>query len=408
VRVLTDFTLLPQSRRALRFALAVGSAIVAVLLRWVLDPALGHVAFYVTVYIAVAFCALVCGFVPAIVSGLLGFAGIFYWFVDPRNSLTPHSSEVHGFVGFFFVSAVLTALGQATRTKQLRLNSVVADLTLEAEQRQRVQSELRAAHDLLEDRVRERTHELSETLARLESEIQVREQAEERLRHLSLRLMTLQDDERRRIARELHDTAGQTLAAMKMSIALIRQSRGITPDLLLLVDDLNALTDEALQEVRTASYLLHPPLLDEAGIASATRWFVQGFSDRSGIKVICDIPENLDRPSRHCELVLFRVLQESLTNVHRHSEASEAVIRLQQDDDNLALEIADNGKGIPEDRLSRLNDAAAVAGVGLSGMRERVHELGGHFEIHSNSSGTTIRVALPVLHKEPVPATLTL
>src|SRR5262249_33997773 len=157
-----------------------------------------------------------------------------------------------------------------------------------------------------------------------------REHTEERLRHLSLRLMNLQDEERRHIARELHDTCGQTLAAIKMSIALIRKSETHTPESQRLIDDLNSLVDEALREVRTTSYLLHPPLLDEAGIASAARWFVEGFSRRSGIEVRCEIPDKMERPSRLCELVLFRVLQESLTNVHRHSEASVAAIRLER------------------------------------------------------------------------------
>ena len=123
------------------------------------------------------------------------------------------------------------------------------------------------------------------------------------------------------------------------------------------MDDLNALTDAALQEVRTASYLLHPPLLDEAGIASAARWFAEGFAQRSGIDVRCDIPETFERPSRDCELVLFRILQESLTNVHRHSGASAANIRLLRDHHILQLEIADNGKGIAADRLQRFQSS---------------------------------------------------
>src|SRR5581483_8856988 len=162
-----------------------------------------------------------------------------------------------------------------------------------AEDRQRAEAALRKAHDELEQRVIERTSELSQALAQLRSEIGERQQAEAHLRHLSLRLMTLQDEERRRIARDLHDTAGQTLAAIKMSIALIRQIKGAPASIEPLIDDLNALADEALQEVRTTSYLLHPPLLDEAGISSAVRWFVEGFARRSGIDVQCDIPDKM-------------------------------------------------------------------------------------------------------------------
>jgi len=404
VRILTILTPLPRQRVADRYSIAIASAVLAVVLRWFLDPVLGHVAFYVTLYVVVTFCAVVCGFAPAILSGLLGFLGIFYWFVDPRHSLSLlRQSELHAMVGCFLVCAVLIALGEANRRKQLRLNQIIDALTTEARQRNHAEDELRQAHDELEQRVNERTAELSQALATLESEIKVRKQKEDQLRNLSLRLMTLQDEERRRIARELHDSAGQTLAAMKMSIALIRQIDVSRPDLAHLVDDLNALTDEALQEVRTTSYLLHPPLLDEAGIASAARWFVEGFARRSGIQVECDIPERMERPPRDCELVLFRVLQESLTNVHRHSGASAASVRLKRNTDHLELEVGDNGQGIPEDHLRRFNASVGSAGVGITGMRERVRELGGHLEIRSVKNGTTIRVDLPATNPSASP-----
>jgi two-component system, NarL family, sensor kinase len=166
--------------------------------------------------------------------------------------------------------------------------------------------------------------------------------------------MTLQDQERRHIARERHDTAGQTLAAMKMSIALIRQA-GTHPRLPPLIDDLEALVDEALQEDRITSYLFDSPLLDEAGIAPALRRFVEGFARRSGIDVQCDIAERLERPPRDHELVLFRVLQESLTNVHRHSPASAATVHLAGKSGVVQLEITDNRKGISAEHLRRLD-----------------------------------------------------
>ncbi len=408
-RILTILTPLPRHRVIGRYTIAIAAAACAILLRWLLDPLLGHVAFYVTLYIAVTFCAVVCGYAPAIASGLLGFLGIIYWFADPRHSLSViRQSQIHAIVGCFLVSGVLIALGETNRRKQLRLNETIVALTSEAHERQRAEAQLRQARDELEQRVDERTQELSQALARLGSEIRVREQKEERLRQLSVHLMTLQDEERRRIARELHDSAGQTLAAMKMSIALIRQISAARPDLLRLVDDLNALADEALQEVRTTSYLLHPPLLDEAGIASATRWFVEGFSRRSGIPVQCDIPEKMERPPRDCELVLFRVLQESLTNVHRHSGASAATVRLTRDTDQLMLEVDDNGKGIPEERLQRFNASLGTAGVGISGMRERVRELGGRLEIRSLKTGTTISVALPAFQTSTPPPAVSL
>jgi signal transduction histidine kinase len=393
--ILTIFSTIPQRRVMERFTLAVALAALAVLLRWLLDPVLGHVAFYATVYIAAAFCVVVCGPLPAIVTTLLGFFGIFYWFVDPRHSVTVPASEVHAVAGFFLVCGVLILLGDANRRKEMKLNQAVTALTKEAAERLRAEQELQKAHDVLEERVEERTAELSQTLAQLASEVGVRKHAEEQLRYLSVRLMTLQDEERRRFARELHDSAGQTLAAIKMTAALIEQ--GVTKDSRIkeLFDELNALADDAIQEVRTTSYLLHPPLLDEAGIASAARWFVEGFAKRSGIEVNCDVPEKLERPPRDCELVLFRVLQESLTNVHRHSGASAARIKLALHADRLKLEIADNGNGIPPDRLKSL-EAAETAGVGIAGMRERVREMGGRLEIQSGNSGTTVSVILPI------------
>ena len=384
-----------------RYAIAIVAAALAIVLRWLLDPLLGHVAFYVTLYVTVTFCAVVSGVMPAIVSGVLGFLGIIYWFVEPRQSLSlMRQPEIHAMTACLLVCAGLIALGEANRRKQLRLNETLVAVRTEADERQRAEEQLQLAHDELERRVQERTAALSLALSRLQSEVQVREEKEDQLRHLSLHLMTLQDEERRRIARELHDTAGQTLAAMKMSIALIRQVDGGKPELERLVDDLNALADEALQEVRTTSYLLHPPLLDEAGIASAARWFVEGFARRSGIQVDCDIPEKMERPPRDCELVLFRVLQESLTNVHRHSGASAARVCLKRDTGQFELEVGDNGKGIPEERLRRFNSSIGNSGVGISGMRERVRELGGRLEIRSVKNGTTISVALPAITAE--------
>src|SRR5215831_8436951 len=360
---------IPRQFVSRRYSIAVACSLLAVILRWLLDPVLGHVAFYVTIHIVVAYCAIACGYAPAIVTALIGFVGIFYWFVDPRHSLAAfRPSEIHGVVGFFLLTIVLIALGEAVRSKQLRLNHTVDALTREVAEKQQAQQELRAAHDELEQRVEARTRELSQALTRLETEIANRKHSEEQFRHLSLRLMTLQDEERRRIARELHDTCGQTLAAMKMSIALIRQLDNTRPELQALVDDLNALADEALQEVRTTSYLLHPPLLDEAGIASAARWFLEGFSRRSGIDVEVDIPQKMERPGRNCELVLFRVLQEGLTNVHRHAAATAATVRLHHDDGGFHLEIRDNGKGISDDDLRRLESSNNKSGVGISGM----------------------------------------
>jgi signal transduction histidine kinase len=387
-----------------RYAIALTSAVLAIVVRWLLDPVLGHVAFYVTVYAAVAFCALVCGYLPAIVCSLAGFLGVFYWFVDPRYSLSIEApSEIHSVTGFFLVCATLIALGETNRRKQLRLNRTIVALTSEADQRKRVESELHEAHDELERRVDQRTEQLAKALSKLESEIEIRQCAEESLRQLSVRLMTLQDEERRRIARDLHDTAGQTLSAIKMISATIEQVAADTPHILRLLGELNAFADEALQEIRTTSYLLHPPLLDEAGIGSAAQWFVEGFAKRSGIQAEVEIAKEFGRLPRNYELVLFRVLQESLTNVHRHSGASAAAVKLGLENGRIELEISDNGNGISAEQMKRLSETAAANGVGLIGMRERVHELGGWLEIRSASDGTVISVALPLQKTEGTP-----
>ena len=396
-RAVSIFSLLQRSFVANRYGIAIAAAVLSVLLRWCLDPVLGHVSFYTTVYMAVAFCSLVVGWQPAALTALLGFWGIFYWFIDPRHSLSlVRQSEIQGVIGFVLVCVVLIALGEANRKKRLRLDGAVVALTAETNERKRAEKELQRAHDELEQRVKERTSELSQALAHLESEVKVRKQAEDRLRTLSLRLMTLQDDERRHIARDLHDTTSQTLAAIKMTGALLGSAATGMPEVQTLLDDLAALTDEALQEIRTTSYLLHPPLLDETGIASAARWFVEGFAKRSGIQVDCDVPDKMERPPRNCELVLFRVLQESLTNVHRYSGASIARVKLWLDHDHLTFEVSDNGCGIPEEQLQRLLVAGTSGGVGIAGMRERVRELGGQLDIRSNKNGTTVSVSVPV------------
>ncbi len=388
---------LPQVRVIERYVIACAMAVVAVVMRELLDPVLGHVAFYVTVYIAVAFSAIVCGFAPALLSALLGFLGVFYWFVDPRHSLAvDRPAEIHGIVGFSLVCAVLILLGDANRRKQLRLNQSIAELITEAAHRRQAEARLCDAHEQLERRVEERTTELTQALAMLRSEMEIRKEAENQLRNLSVRLMTLQDDERRRIARDLHDTTGQTLSALKMTVAALQYSVNGMPGVARLIGDLNALADEAVKEVRTMSYLLHPPLLDEAGFASAARWFVEGFSKRSNIAIECDIPRHCERLPKECELVLFRVLQESLTNVHRHSGASTASVTLTMHPGRLELQVRDNGSGIEQTKLAQVHEPGRQLGVGIAGMRERVHQLGGHMELQSSKAGTKLSVSLPV------------
>jgi two-component system, NarL family, sensor kinase len=217
------------------------------------------------------------------------------------------------------------------------------------------------------------------------------------LQNLSLRLLKVQDDERRKLARDLHDSTGQTLAALKISVSLLQQAYGPDPSTTGLVSEVIRLADQAIEEIRTTSYLLHPPLLDEVGFACAAEWYVEGFAKRSGINVSLEMAPARERLPMRIEIVLFRVLQESLTNVLRHASAAEARVCFQRQPENLVLEIRDYGRGITAERLSRLRTASAETGVGLSGMRERLHELDGKLEIESDSHGTSLRATVPLL-----------
>jgi len=216
------------------------------------------------------------------------------------------------------------------------------------------------------------------------------------LRNLSQRLLKVQDDERRRVARDLHDSTGQTLAALKMSLVVLEKNLEQNRPTSGVLSEIAALADQALQEIRTTSYLLHPPLLDEAGFTSAAQWYVDGFAKRSGIKVRLEFESQREQLSITTETALFRVLQESLTNVHRHSGASEVSIRFQHQAETVVLEIRDDGHGIPAELLSRLCEPASEIGVGLAGMRERLNELNGKLEIESDAHGTSVRATVPM------------
>lgn len=217
------------------------------------------------------------------------------------------------------------------------------------------------------------------------------------LQILTHRLLKVQDTERRKLARDLHDTFGQTLAALKMAVSQLKKTCKDMSAALPIVSDVEQLADQAIGEIRTMSYLLHPPLLDEIGFASAAEWYIEGFAKRSGINVQAEITKPRERLPRNVEIALFRVLQESLTNVHRHSGASDARIHFQHKGDAVILEIRDFGKGIPEERLRLLvGGVTAETGVGLAGMRERLHELNGRLDIESDGRGTSMRATVPL------------
>jgi CheY-like chemotaxis protein len=223
--------------------------------------------------------------------------------------------------------------------------------------------------------------------------------SEETLRNLSGRLLRLQDEERRRISRDLHDVTGQKLALLSMDLSGILKKKVIAEDedIYRLLQESIGLSNEVNKEIRTLSYVLHPPLLDELGLSSAVKWFTQGFEIRTGIRVSVDIPSSLVRLAPGAEVALFRIVQESLSNVHRYSGSATAYVRGRSDGGEIRLEIGDFGKGINEE--TKITDRASVEplGVGIQGMKERLRQLSGTLEIMSRSGkGTQVTAILPI------------
>ncbi|MGB8414434.1 MAG: PAS domain-containing sensor histidine kinase [Candidatus Binatus sp.] len=238
-------------------------------------------------------------------------------------------------------------------------------------------------------------------------DITARREAEESLRNLSARLLQLQDEERRRIARELHDTTGQSLAALAIHLSAVNERiAGKDPVASDILREALGLSQEASDQTRTLSYLLYPPTLDFSGLKSALEWFADGFTQRSKIKVDLDLALGEERVPQSLETALFRIVQESLTNMYRHSGGTLATVRGRRQGNTVSLEISDNGKGIPPELLASLRGSGGQVGVGIRGMRERARQLGGKLRIRSNDSGTTVMVALPVpeVTKDEYPA----
>ncbi len=259
---------------------------------------------------------------------------------------------------------------------------------------ERAEEALRKAHGDLERQVQERTRELKNTLSAFREEVSVHRKTAEKLRELSLSVLRIQDEERRRVARDLHDTVGQTLTALKITLSTLENAVARYPQILVFFSELNGLADQALREIRTTSYLLHPPLLDEAGFAAAAAWYVDGFNKRSPIQVRLELPEGIRLPGS-VEIVLFRVLQESLTNITKHAGSATVDVLLQLDQNVISLSVRDYGKGISAERLAKMNGSGSDVGVGIAGMRERLKELGGRLEIESNSRGTLLKASIP-------------
>jgi PAS domain S-box-containing protein len=255
-------------------------------------------------------------------------------------------------------------------------------------QRKRIERELRESEEryralasALDTQVRFRTQEL--------------ERRNSDLRDLSGRLLEAQDYERRHIARELHDSAGQTLAALGMTLARISaEARKSSSQFAKDFQHAEEMVQHLSQEIRTTSYLLHPPLLDESGISSALNWYVQGLAERGSLAIELKVPDNLGRLPPEMELLIFRLVQECLTNVHRHSESKTAQIRIERDENHVHVEVEDQGRGMSPERLAEIQSHGT--GVGIRGMRERVRHFSGDLVIESSKSGTKVCATLPL------------
>ena len=223
------------------------------------------------------------------------------------------------------------------------------------------------------------------------------------LHRLSARLLRVQEEERRRLSRELHDSTGQTLTALKIQVAKLESSLEDKERALQAIAEINSAADQALQEIRTAAYLLYPPLLDESGFVPAAQWYVEGLTKRSNLQVRLYLAPTSRLP-RAAETALFRVLQESLTNVYRHSASQVVDVRLRVDAELITLEVRDYGKGISSERLEQFNRTGCGVGVGLAGMRERIEDLRGRLEIISDQTGTLVRAVLPKTDRSLVPS----
>jgi signal transduction histidine kinase len=242
----------------------------------------------------------------------------------------------------------------------------------------------------LELRVQSRTAELQSKNVQLLEEIRKREGAEISLRTLTSQLLLIRDEERRRVAHELHESTAQVLATIAINLSLLEEPEEhmARRDQKLIAQSAR-LVDQLLGEVRQLSDLLHPPTLDEVGLSSAILWYTERFAHRNNIKVTVEVPEDLGRFSSGHELAAFRVVQESLANVQRHSGSTTAIVRLRKSEDHFCVEVSDQGKGMR-------SESALAPGVGISGMRERVRQLGGLLSLHSDSNGTTVTAELPL------------
>jgi signal transduction histidine kinase len=325
-----------------------------------LKPLLGGGVSCIAFFPAMAFAGWYCGVGPSILATVLTLLGVKYWFFPPIYPVSISAMQAIGLATILVAVAIVVFMGETRR---------------------RENDALRREQGELEEKVRQRTAEL--------------DTANRGLRELTGRLMQSQDDERRRIARELHDSVGQTLAALSMNLAKVETDIERLNQTARTIADSSTLVQEMNKEVRTISYLLHPPMLDEAGLASALRWYVDGFTQRSGIQVDLEIAEDFGRVQPEVETAVFRTVQECLTNVHRHSGSKTASVRLLHSAGELQLQVKDSGTGMAAEKLDKVA-SDGTPGVGIRGMRERLRQLGGTLEVNSSQTGTTVEVRVPV------------
>jgi signal transduction histidine kinase len=298
-------------------------------------------------------------------------------FVDPESRV----QGLEGGADAYLAEPIDRAELVATVGALLRLKQAETAARQQAEAAETARRELAQLNATLEIRVGERTAELKT--------------ANDSLRELSGRLLQMQDDERRRIARELHDSVGQLLAAITMNMSVVeRELDKLSPEAKKALSENRSFVEQILRGIRTISHLLHPPLLDESGLRSALQWYVEEFSQRSGIEVALDCSPEVGRFSCELETAIFRIVQECLGNIHRHAQSPTAAIRLETGEGHIRLVVSDNGQGIAPDKQRELS-LGMRTGVGLRGMKERVAQLAGELRIDSSGSGTTIAATLP-------------
>ncbi len=346
--------------------LASGLSVVAALTLTLSARSLFATTAYSLFLAAVMFSSWYGGLTPGLLAILFSLLALDRYFVSPELSGVLSRDDIVHLSVFLLVAGIINHLNRAKMLAERKLLD---------------------SHEELQSQVSTRTAAL--------------QHANDALRRLSGELMQLQDEERRRMARLLHETVAQSLAALKMDLAVVKrcsewkdaEGRGATQRKA--IQEAASLTDECIREVRTLSYLLHPPLLDEAGLSSALRWYIAGFERRSGIRTSLDLPTQLGRLPRNIETAVFRIVQECLTNIHRHAGSPDARIRISMTESTVVVEVSDRGHGMPAEMHSELGNSNDHLGVGIMGMRERVKQFGGHLEIQSEDEGTTVIATLP-------------